>query len=607
LAPTAVASTNGALLSFTGLHDNFGVPVGDYYLSLASAKDQITQAGPAVTDPASAVDWLTHAAMIAGTSQFTAAALDFECGCFVALIALALWIMKALTAGYWLTLIGGIAQAVTAAVDGVFTKTGILLIAIPAGVWWGLMRIRRGEHGTGWMTVLVGLTMPVLTVTVFSDPAGLMYGPGGVLDFGRRVGFSVAQTVHPGGMFTGSDFSGQVDTMTSSLVTHVVREPIQMWNFGHVVDTNPACATAYTTALRTGIKDAPIRALHQCGDSQAVAYALHVDGTNIWVGAVFILIAVLIGYVMAVCGWCVLKVLIKALWATAAITVALWMGAIFQRRALNTVAQFFRHGIEVMTYVIYASVVGSAIEYVTSHTLPPELGGSAVFPRILILGLLALAAIMLLHHIHHELTGQPPGTVRAAHRIAQVGTGMAIGAAVSGGAGTVAAGARSLLNRGGQSTPWEQLDAAQQPGTAPPSSQEFDPILPRGDTETSVEPVPVGAGEPTLPQPATPGQTGGAIPASASAADRAARPATPGPQWLTEAEHSDMLAAEIRDEMMAIPTSESAAAAFEPIGGKHLEQPTSADTADPQAANSQSLDVFPDEPSEFDPPEGITP
>src|SRR6516164_11776613 len=49
VAPRATASTNAAMLNFTGLSDSYGVPIGDYYLAVASVTDQITQAGPSVT------------------------------------------------------------------------------------------------------------------------------------------------------------------------------------------------------------------------------------------------------------------------------------------------------------------------------------------------------------------------------------------------------------------------------------------------------------------------------------------------------------------------------------------------------------------------------
>ena len=61
-APAAAASTNAAVLNWTGLHDNDGVPIGDFYLSLASIPDQITQGGPdaQVWDPTTWAPWMMH-------------------------------------------------------------------------------------------------------------------------------------------------------------------------------------------------------------------------------------------------------------------------------------------------------------------------------------------------------------------------------------------------------------------------------------------------------------------------------------------------------------------------------------------------------------------
>ena len=44
-APAASASTNAVVLNWTGLHDSYGVPIGDFYLSLASFHDRLTQGG----------------------------------------------------------------------------------------------------------------------------------------------------------------------------------------------------------------------------------------------------------------------------------------------------------------------------------------------------------------------------------------------------------------------------------------------------------------------------------------------------------------------------------------------------------------------------------
>jgi len=205
---------------------------------------------------------------------------------------------------------------------------------------------------------------------------------------------------------------------------------------------------------------------------------------------------------------------------------------------------FFRHGVEVLIYVIYASVVGVAIEAVVSRPLPAQLGGGGVFPHILMLGLVALAAIMLLHHLHMELTGRPHGTVRIAQRIGGVAAGMAISGALTGGAGAAATGLKQLHTR---PDPHLQDAGGERVGGEP--SRGFEPVLRPdetgsppgggspssigGATESAATPVTSPGGEPAENIPEK-------IPAAVNGADR---------QWLTEAEHSDMLAAEAWQEL----------------------------------------------------------
>src|SRR5690242_17079372 len=101
----------------------------------------------------------------------------------------------------------------------------------------------------------------------------------GCWPFGRRIGFSVASAATHNGALAGTS---QVETLTASLITRVVREPLQLWNFGHVVDRVGGCGWAWSAAVRRGESDGPIRAMTSCGDRAAVVYAQHLDGTNIF-------------------------------------------------------------------------------------------------------------------------------------------------------------------------------------------------------------------------------------------------------------------------------------------------------------------------------------
>jgi hypothetical protein len=128
--------------------------------------------------------------------------------------------------------------------------------------------------------------------------------------------------------------------LTASLITHTVREPLQLWNFGHVVDRVGSCGPAWSAAVSRGAPDGPITAMNACGDRAAVAYAQQLDGTNVWVGMVLVFAAGLLAVFMMVSGWAVLKVSVKAIWTTVILLPALWLGAIPgapQRRATEVV------------------------------------------------------------------------------------------------------------------------------------------------------------------------------------------------------------------------------------------------------------------------------
>ena len=99
-------------------------------------------------------------------------------------MALALWLFKITVSTYWLTVIGEIARAMAGAVIQVTTAAGLLLLAVPIGVFAGVVTVKRGEVGRGWTMIGIALTMPAASIAVFADPAGLMYGPNGLLAFG---------------------------------------------------------------------------------------------------------------------------------------------------------------------------------------------------------------------------------------------------------------------------------------------------------------------------------------------------------------------------------------------------------------------------------------
>ena len=349
---------------------------------------------------------------------------------------------------------------------------GLLLIAIPLGVFIGVLTLRRGEAGRGATMILTALGLPALSVAVFADPASQMYGPDGVLAFGRSVGFSVAQAATGNGALAAGGFDAQVDGLTASILTHVVREPLQLWNFGHVVDRVGGCGAAWSAAVQRGVGDSAVKAMAACGDSAAVRYAENLDGGHAWIGAVMLVCALLLGWFMVAAGWAVARVSVQAIWTTAILLPALWLGGIpgaAQRRAVDTVWAFFRHGIEVLIYIVYVSVIVLAIDTVIARPLPAQLGGTNPFAHVLIMGGVCAAALMLLRHIRSDLSGSSRRGLVG--RAAEVAFGIGVGAAVRGGGSWAAGGLRGLSRRAsgggaaasgapGGLAPWERIDQA---------------------------------------------------------------------------------------------------------------------------------------------------
>jgi hypothetical protein len=489
-APAAGASTNAVVLNWTGLHDNYGVPVGDYYLSLASVRDQLIAAGPtgSALDPGTWAAWLAHGFDVMLTNMAAASVLTAEAGFFVGVITLALWVMRVTISAYWLTVIGGIAKSITTAVIDVTSRAGLIAAAVPIGVFLGVLAIRRGEAGRGATLILLALIMPALAVTIFSDPAAMMYGPNGLLAFGRRVGFSTAEAATHNGPLGGGGLDGQVDTLTASLITHAVREPLQVFNFGHVVDQVPACSTGWSLAVRAGASDGPITAMARCGDGAAVRYAQHLDGTNVWTGAVLAAAAVAFAWFMVSAGASVFMASLRALYTTVKLLPSLAAGAISgapQSHARAVLWQFFKHPLEVTVFIVYVSVIGLAIERLITAPLPAELGGTNPFAHAVMMGAASLAALYLLRHIRADLAGRPP-----ARGLLSRGTDIAIGVALSsalrGAGGAALAGARGA---GRDTNHWEQSDAM--------AIREPRDIL--GEPEAGFDPI--GAGFPSWAGP----------------------------------------------------------------------------------------------------------
>ncbi|MBO0852922.1 MAG: hypothetical protein J2P18_04065, partial [Nocardia sp.] len=64
-----------------------------------------------------------------------------------------------------------------------------------------------------------------------------------------------------------------VRSMQGNLATNFARRPLQVWNFGHVVDERPACRTMWSAGMLAGDENRVKNGMRGCGDMAALAKA----------------------------------------------------------------------------------------------------------------------------------------------------------------------------------------------------------------------------------------------------------------------------------------------------------------------------------------------
>ena len=269
-APSAAAATGAAALGWTGLTDTDGVPLGDYFLSLVDTSEAITNNGQGIDllDPSTIAKWMVAATQVAMTHSLAASWLTTEAAGFVFIIGIALWFLRFALSSSWLVTLAGLGRPLYDAVNNLITQMWLGPIAVTLCVTVGGLHMIRGRRGRGWAVIGSGALLTVLLLTVFRDPITDLYSDHGLLAIGRATGFQIAQAAaHNGSYAPGQSLDAQLDGLLSQLITAAARHPLQVLNFGMVVDNVGSCRGAWSAAIRAGggDGDGPAHAMAACG------------------------------------------------------------------------------------------------------------------------------------------------------------------------------------------------------------------------------------------------------------------------------------------------------------------------------------------------------
>ncbi|WP_433204796.1 hypothetical protein ACQP1G_16695 [Nocardia sp. CA-107356] len=231
-------------LGWTSVKDSSGIPLSDYLFATNDGS---------VLDPEDA-----------GLSLV----LGLEFTVFMVVVISAIWLIDEAVSFRWLD---GLDKALTAVADSLTHQIAtpiMLIVSSTIGTFFVAWFVVRGYHAKAALQVVAMLTVAVLGATYLARPLADVLSPHGLLAQGRDVGISVAAGLNGD---ASPDADSIVTSLNATLGDNFARHPLQVWNFGHVVDDSSNCRTAWSSGVLAGSKSRVARGLNDCGDTYASA------------------------------------------------------------------------------------------------------------------------------------------------------------------------------------------------------------------------------------------------------------------------------------------------------------------------------------------------
>lgn len=418
-APNAVAAGGSAALGWTGLRDTDGVPVAFYFLSMVSVREAATNNGQDISmlDPSTWMPWMA-AAMERAVDNATAAWwLGMIAGTFIFIMAAALWFLRFALSTGWLAAVATFAAPLYNAVNSLVHSMMLGPIAITICVTVAGYHVLRGQPGRGWAMLGTAIVLTVLLATVFSNPIGDLYSDHGLLALGRGTGLEIAQAATGAPFASGGSLDAKLDALMANVVTAGVRHPLQVLNFGMVVDDIGGCRQAWNAAIiGAGGVDGPgpAHAMASCGAPQALAYAQRLGGSDATIGLLLVLVAIVVAFFYFYVGLSAMMVGIKSLYFGILVGPSFLIGMMGFGRALafakHCGTELFMHVVQLMVFEVYLAVSAIGITWVLTTDALGAATATAI-PRVLIMAVAAAALWLGFRFVDRSFHADSTGTI----------------------------------------------------------------------------------------------------------------------------------------------------------------------------------------------------
>lgn len=275
------SDTANSALSWMNIEDSDGVPVASYMF----ATDTGGVLSPIVTITASLlllvfVGWLV-------------------------IVTTAIWLIGYVLSFAWLDYLGGVLNGVADRLSGQIATPVVLTAAVTFGAFFVAYFVIRGFHAKATMQVVSMLGVALFGAYYLAHPLAEVLSSDGWLAQGRNVGIAVAAGLNGNSQV---DPANLVATMQADLADNIARKPLQVWNFGHVIDEQPSCRAAWSSGVRSGDREFLVSAVEHCGDYSAAEAARNPGFGQIGAGVVILICGAIVLLFAVVLG-------LRVLWA----------------------------------------------------------------------------------------------------------------------------------------------------------------------------------------------------------------------------------------------------------------------------------------------------
>lgn len=268
--PAGISRMDG--VAWMNIRDSSGVALADYLLVVDPGS---------LHNPGGMVTW---------------SLLGLEFVVYMIIVTTAIWWLGFTLSFRWLDLFASALQGVANALTAQIATPIVLLTAASIGAFFVAWFIVRGFPAKAVAQVVTMFLVAIVGPVFLAAPTADVLSSDGLMARGRDLGISIAAGVNGS---SDRNPTRLIDTLQGQMADTFARRPVQVWNFGHVLDERTTCGAAWSAGIAAGDDKRAKTIIENCGDSQAIARMENPSAGQLCTGLILLLSA-LVSLVFAV-------------------------------------------------------------------------------------------------------------------------------------------------------------------------------------------------------------------------------------------------------------------------------------------------------------------